>query len=232
MKIYKAIPNTLTCCNLLCGCISIWFISNGLPLWAGIMIFVGAIFDFLDGFAARLLDAHSPIGADLDSLADVVTFGVAPGFIMFDIIEQNHYGTMEPSTPWLAFMAFLLPVFSALRLAKFNIDTRQTTYFIGLPTPAMAVFVASLPIAMRGYDGLWCNIYLCAAIVILFSALMVCNIKFFSFKIKNIGWRGNEYRWIFLALAIALLVVMKLMALPFIMLAYIIISLCSSSRIC
>lgn len=231
MKIYKAIPNALTCSNLLSGCISIWLTANGLPFWAGVMIFIGALFDFCDGFAARLLDAQSPIGADLDSLADVVTFGVAPGFIMFDIIDHYHYGTTTSSTPWLAFLAFLLPIFSALRLAKFNIDTRQTTYFIGLPTPAMAAFVASLPIAMGVSEWQWCNIYLCVAIIVLFSTLMVSNIKFFSFKIKNIGWKGNEYRWIFIVIAIVLLIVMRLTALPFIMLIYIIISLCSNSRI-
>ena len=194
------------------------------------MIFVAGLFDFFDGFMARLLKAHSPIGADLDSLSDVVSFGVAPGFIMYHLMCD---GMMEPIWPLgnvslFACFAFLLPVFSAVRLAKFNVDIRQTTSFIGLPTPPMAIFVASLPLAFwqKGVLGqAMLSPYLCLGIVILFSVLMVCNRPFFSFKMKKACWRGNEVKWIFLILAVVGFAVFRLMALPYILLAYILMSM-------
>lgn len=184
---------------------------------ASVMIFAAGLFDFFDGFTARLLKAHSPIGGDLDSLSDVVSFGVAPGFIMFQLM-----GGM-----WFGCFAFLLPVFSAVRLAKFNVDTRQTTSFIGLPTPPMAIFMASLPLAFwqLGVLGeLVLNPYLCLGIVILFSVMMVCNLNFFSFKMKSVSWKGNEVRWIFLIIAVVGFAVFRFVALPFILLVYILMS--------
>lgn len=184
---------------------------------ASVMIFAAGLFDFFDGFTARLLKAHSPIGGDLDSLSDVVSFGVAPGFIMFHVMGGW----------WFGCFAFLLPVFSAVRLAKFNVDTRQTTSFIGLPTPPMAIFMASLPLAfwqmgLLGQQVL--NPYLCLGIVILFSVMMVCNLHFFSFKMKSVAWKGNEVRWIFLIIAVAGFAVFRFVALPFILLVYILMS--------
>lgn len=217
MGIKQHIPNTITCCNLISGCFSIMFSFEGMPVMASVMIFVAGLFDFFDGFTARLLNAHSPIGGDLDSLSDVVSFGVAPGFIMYHLM-----GGM-----WFGCFAFLLPVFSAVRLAKFNVDTRQTTSFIGLPTPPMAIFMASLPLAfwqlgMSGEQVL--NPYLCLGIVILFSVMMVCNLNFFSFKMKSVSWKGNEVRWIFLIIAVAGFAVFRFVALPFILLAYVLMS--------
>ena len=184
---------------------------------ASIMIFVAGLFDFFDGFTARLLKAHSPIGGDLDSLSDVVSFGMAPGFIMYQLM-----GGM-----WFGCFAFLLPVFSAVRLAKFNVDTRQTTSFIGLPTPPMAIFMASLPLAMWQLEILdqpVLNPYLCLGIVILFSVMMVCNLNFFSFKMKSVTWKGNQVRWIFLIIAVVGFAVFQFVALPFILLVYILMS--------
>lgn len=217
MSLKQHIPNAITCCNLISGCFSIMFSFTGLPVMAAVMIFAAGLFDFLDGFTARLLKAHSPIGGDLDSLSDVVSFGVAPGFIMYHLMGGL----------WFGCFAFLLPVFAAVRLAKFNIDERQTTSFIGLPTPPMAIFMASLPLAFWQLDMLdrqVLNPYLCLGIVILFSVLMVCNRPFFSFKMKNLKWKENKLRWIFLGLAVAGLVAFGLVALPFILLGYILLS--------
>lgn len=196
---------------------------------ASVMIFAAGLFDFFDGFTARLLDAHSPIGGDLDSLSDVVSFGVAPGFIMYRLMSE---GMVEPmwavgNVSMFACLAFLLPVFAAVRLAKFNVDDRQTTSFIGLPTPPMAIFMASLPLAfwqlgMLGQQVL--NPYLSLGIVLLFSFMMVCNRPFFSFKMKKACWKGNEVKWIFLILAVAGFAVFRFVALPFILLLYVLLS--------
>ena len=229
MSLRQHIPNAITCCNLVSGCFSVLFSFSGMPVAAALMVFAAGLFDFLDGFTARLLKAHSPIGADLDSLSDVVSFGVAPGFIMYRLMCE---GMLEPIWPLgqvslFACLAFLLPVFSAVRLAKFNVDTRQTTSFIGLPTPPMAIFMASLPLAfwqlgILGQPVL--NPYLSLGIVVLFSVMMVCNVHFFSFKMKSVTWKGNEIRWIFLIIAVVGFVVFRFVALPFILLVYILMS--------
>lgn len=229
MGIKQHIPNTITCCNLVLGCFSILFSFSGMPVAAAIMIFVAGLFDFFDGFTARLLNAHSPIGGDLDSLSDVVSFGVAPGFIMYHVMHDSMIDVMWPlgNVSLFACLAFLLPVFSAVRLAKFNVDTRQTTSFIGLPTPPMAIFMASLPLAMWQLGVLGrpvLNPYLCLGIVILFSVMMVCNLHFFSFKMKKASWKGNEVRWIFLIIAVAGFAIFRFVALPFILLVYILMS--------
>lgn len=229
MGLRQHIPNTITCCNLISGCFSILFSFSGMPVAAAIMIFVAGLFDFFDGFTARLLNAHSPIGGDLDSLSDVVSFGVAPGFIMYNMMYDSMVDVMWPlgNVSLFACLAFLLPVFSAVRLAKFNVDTRQTTSFIGLPTPPMAIFMASLPLAMWQLGVLGrpvLNPYLCLGIVILFSVMMVCNLQFFSFKMKKAGWKGNEVRWIFLIIAVVGFAIFRFVALPFILLVYILMS--------
>lgn len=229
MTVRQHIPNAITCGNLVSGCFSILFSFSGMPVAAAVMIFVAGLFDFFDGFTARLLKAHSPIGADLDSLSDVVSFGVAPGFIMYHLMSEGMEVPIWPvgQISLMACFAFLLPVFSALRLAKFNVDTRQTTSFIGLPTPPMAIFMASLPLAFWQLGCLGqpvLNPYLCLGIVILFSVLMVCNRPFFSFKMKKAVWKGNEVKWIFLGLAVVAFVAFRLVALPFILLAYILMS--------
>ena len=235
MSIKQHIPNALTCGNLVSGCISILFIAYGMPVKAAIMIFVAGLFDFLDGFSARLLKAHSPIGADLDSLADVVSSGVAPGFIMYWLMLR---AADLPHVVWLGInvlpcMAFLLPVFSAIRLAKFNIDDTQKTSFRGLPAPGMAIFIASLPLALSqlghltdGVLGYWA----CLGITLIFSFMMVSRLRFFSFKMKSAKWKGNEIRWIFLVVAVASVAVFRLVALPFVMVGYILLSICFAGR--
>ena len=199
------------------------------------MIFVAGLFDFFDGFAARLLHAYSPIGADLDSLSDVVSFGVAPGFIMYwlmlhsrDLIPISIHGVCL-----LPCLAFLLPVFSAIRLAKFNIDDTQKTSFRGIPAPGMAIFVASLPLALSQIGKLVPSLhyYTCFNITIIFSFLMVSNLRFFSFKMKSAKWKGNEVRWIFLIVAVVGFAVFRFVALPFIMMLYILLSVLFAKRI-
>lgn len=242
MSIKQHIPNTLTCCNLLSGCLSMLFATSGKPNAAAIMIFVAGLFDFLDGFAARLLHAHSPIGADLDSLSDVVSFGVAPGFIMYGLMSRFFDSRLRLYEWWptigdfnvLPCLAFMLPVFSAIRLARFNIDDTQKTSFRGIPAPGMAISIASLPLALHqtnhlsdGFSGYWA----CLAITLAFSFLMVSNLRFFSFKMKSAKWKGNEVRWIFLLVAVAGFVIFRFVALPFIMLLYILLSMLFSNRI-
>ena len=236
MSIRQHIPNVLTCGNLVSGCLSILFISMDMPVKAAIMIFVACLFDFLDGFAARLLHAHSPIGADLDSLSDVVSSGVAPGFIMYWLMSRYFDSRLWLYEWWrpiggfnvLPCLAFLLPVFSAIRLAKFNIDDTQKTSFRGLPAPGMSVFIASLPLALSqvghltdGALGYWA----CLGITLVFSFMMVCNLRFFSFKMKNTKWKGNEVRWIFLIIAVLGLAIFRLVALPFVLMVYILMSI-------
>lgn len=229
MELKKHIPNIITCGNLLSGCFSILFMASGMPIKAAIMILVAGIFDFLDGLAARALNAHSPIGPDLDSLSDMVSFGVAPGLIMCYMMNNalNLPRLTLDGIDLLPCLAFLLPVFAAIRLARFNIDETQKTAFRGIPAPAMAIFIASLPLALGqvGHlaDGAL-DYWACLGITLLLSFMMVSNLRCFSFKMKSMGWKGNEVRWIFLLVSLVGLVMVKWLALPFIMVLYILLS--------
>lgn len=231
----KHIPNAITCCNLLSGCISIVLLCNGYVTAAGIMIFVAAIFDFFDGFAARLLKAYSAIGAELDSLSDVVSFGVAPSFIIYHYLQSTPVSVSISSFNIIPFAAFLLAVFAELRLAKFNVDDRQTTSFIGLPTPAMGLFVASLPFTLQNENlafmgGLMTNIYFLLSVVAIFSYLMVSEIPFFSLKIKNLRFKENIHIYILAAFAVISFIILGFAAIPFVMLFYIIEAMCLNLR--
>lgn len=228
----KHIPNAITCCNLLSGCVSIVLMCNGYAVAAGVMIFLAAIFDFFDGFAARLLKAYSPLGAQLDSLSDVVSFGVAPSFIIYHYLNQHPtVNSLEiAGFNILPFVAFFLAVFAELRLAKFNIDDRQTTSFIGLPTPAMGLFVASLPFTLQNEKLAFMannmsNVYFLISIVVIFSYLMVSEIPFFSLKIKNLRFKENIHIYILAIFAVAAFVFLGFAAIPFVILFYIVISL-------
>ena len=235
MRIIKHIPNSITCCNLLSGCISIVLSCSVRLEYAGIMIFIAAVFDFFDGFAARLLKAYSPLGAQLDSLSDVVSFGVAPSFIMYKYLTKlplvdSSYMLRIAGINVLPFLALFLAVFAALRLAKFNIDNRQTTSFIGLPTPAMGIFVASLPFTLRNESlafmgGLLNSPLFLLAIVAIFSYLMISEIPFFSLKIKNLKFKENKHIYVLAAFAVVAFVFLGLAAIPFVMLFYILLSL-------
>lgn len=219
MSIRKHIPNTITCCNLLSGCVSILFTCNNHLLWASAMIFIAAIFDFLDGFAARTLDAKSPIGGELDSLSDVVSFGVAPSFIVAWFLSKSGIGWWVHDVNLFPMLGFILAAFAAVRLAKFNIDTRQSHNFIGLPVPAVGLFIASLP-----FFTMEMNPYLLLAMVAIFSWLMISEVPFFSFKIKNLRFKDNVLRYFVVIFAIIAVIIMKLAALPFVFLFYILLS--------
>lgn len=223
-SITKHIPNAITCLNLLSGCLAAVAALYFRFEISAYLILLAAVFDFFDGFAARLLKAYSPLGKELDSLADVVSFGLAPGFILFAFLSQNI------GIYW-AMSAFLIPIFSALRLAKFNIDERQTSSFLGLPTPANAIFWAFLLYGIASYSSfLSANQLLFAkiiafAVIPLFSFLLVAEIPMFSFKFKNFSWQTNKLRFVFLACSCVLFLFFKQYAFPLIIVLYILFSL-------
>lgn len=231
LKIKQNIPNFLTCCNLVCGCLAIQKTFAGDALLAVYLVGIAAILDFLDGFAARLLRVSSPIGKDLDSLADMVTFGVVPGVIMYSMIFSSYMNTsldvsfeIIESKLYLCYIAFLIPVFSAIRLAKFNNDTRQSESFIGLPTPANAILVSSLILIPKEYSGNFSPVILSVLTVVL-SLLLVAPLPLFALKFKSFGWQGNEIRYVFLGLSLGLLIVLQFLGIPLIIVLYIVLSL-------
>lgn len=222
----KHIPNAITCCNLLCGCLSIYFSQQINEQLAAILIFAALVFDFFDGLVARVLQAHSPIGKELDSLADVVSFGVAPAFILINIFTY-HEPYLGASISWLKLSSFLVPVFAALRLAKFNIDTRQKEVFIGLPSPSTGIFIASLPFIFLtdGYLKLYLiNPWVIAAIAVFLSAMMVSEVPLFSFKSKGSTMSTKRIQLIFVFIALILVLFFQVSAVPMIILLYILLS--------
>lgn len=199
--IKKHIPNSITCCNLMSGCLATAAAFGGFTKTAVLMIVVGAIFDFFDGMVARLLGVSSPIGKELDSLADVVTFGVAPSAIVFYLFSEVQYPMfMAPIVRYVPYTAFLMAAFSALRLAKFNLDERQTTSFIGLPTPANAMFWGSLVLGQHAFlVSPKFNAMFLFLFMILFCWLLVAELPLFALKFKNLSWKDNKIKYIFLA---------------------------------
>lgn len=207
MNIKKHIPNTITCCNLVSGCIATSYAFGGSPKMALLWIIIGAVFDFFDGMSARLLQVSSPIGKELDSLADDVTFGVAPATIVYaNLYVMEYPALLEPYRQFIPYVAFIIAAFSALRLAKFNLDERQTTSFIGVPTPANALFWGSLIVASPAWltNYSW-SIYIVFALILLTSYLLVCELPLFALKFKQWSFKGNEVKYIFAILTIAIL---------------------------
>lgn len=200
------------------------------PVMAAVMIFAAAVFDFLDGFAARALHAKSTIGADLDSLSDVVSFGVAPSFIIAWLLKASGLHCSIMHFDIIPALAFFIAVFAAIRLAKFNNDTRQTTSFIGLPVPATGLFIASLALMMAaiGSDNVLAAVVLNPYFLLISSAilcwLMISEVPFFSFKMKNIRLKDNVLRYIVIVFAILSFAIFKLAAMPFIFIFYILLS--------
>lgn len=260
MKLFS-IPNLLSLGNLLCGCIAVFMVIDGNIGIAVYLVLAACVFDFFDGFAARGLHQGSPMGKELDSLADMVTFGVVPGMVMFQLIRFADTsaigGDANLVSTYLPYVGFIVPLFSALRLAKFNVDTKQSESFIGLPTLANALLICGLPILFRVnetevffYDGytyllndyapnvmeglskfhlwvinFWKSQITLVVVAIVMSILLITPIPMFSFKVKSFKWKRNEIRYIFLAIAVMLLIWLKLAALPLIIIAYIILSL-------
>lgn len=199
----KYIPNTITCCNLLSGCVAVFYAFIHQPEMALTWIIIGAVFDFFDGMSARLLNVSSPIGKELDSLADVVTFGVAPSTILFSQLRATDaLSGLGENSLFLAFTAYLMAAFSALRLAKFNLDERQTTSFIGLPTPANALFWGSFLISnSRCIASFPYMVVLLFILLALSCWLLISEIPMFALKFKKWAWKGNELRYGFIAFA-------------------------------
>ena len=232
MNLKKHIPNTITCCNLLSGCVAAVYAFEGAYPIAFACIIMGAVFDFFDGLSARALKVSSPIGKELDSLADVITFGLAPATMVFSWLRECADAHLDMLVAFaMPFAAFLLVAFSALRLAKFNVDERQTTSFIGLPTPANALFWGALVIG--SHDTIVAAPYgwlLVLALVLLFSWLLVAEIPMFSLKFKNLSWKSNRIVYIFLLVSLVLLALLGFTGLSAVIGWYIILSVLTQKR--
>ena len=223
----KHIPNTITCCNLISGCIATYYAFQGDFLMALLFIIIGAVFDFFDGMSARLLGVSSPIGKELDSLADDITFGFAPSAIVF--------GFLLPLTshlsPLIAFLAFIMAAFSALRLAKFNLDERQALGFIGLPTPANALFWGSLIVGLQQHDVAFSGMeWVILVGTFISSYLLIAEIPMFALKFKHWGWKGNEIKYIFVLSCIPLLLFLGVSGFAAIIAWYVVLSVIANKR--
>lgn len=216
--IKKHIPNALTCANLLTGCIGVVYAFKGDLKSVAFFVLLCGVFDFLDGFAARLLNIKSEIGKELDSLADVVSFGFLPGVIFYQLLLQS---TTVPY--WLACSGFLITVFSALRLAKFNIDSQQSENFIGLNTPTCAFFVISLPYLNADFKFIN-NPYFLIFLILLLCYLLTSNIKLFSLKLNSTRWQANKYKYIFLICSAICIALFMFAAAPIILFLYFLFS--------
>lgn len=224
----RHIPNAFTMMNLFSGCIALVmaFSENfsGVVIW----VFIAAVFDFFDGFAARLFGVTSPLGKELDSLADVVSFGVAPASAVFILLRN--FSVFPPCltdiSPYIPFMAYLIPVFSALRLGNFNLDEKQTSSFLGLPTPANALFWISYCYGVQHIAPVnWALLYLTLGFILVLSLLMISHIPMFSFKITAFKFKGNEKQILLVFFMIAFIALWGILGIAAGILAYIIISL-------
>lgn len=222
----RHIPNMITCANLFSGCIGIVFAFNGDLKTAAWMVLLSGIFDFFDGFAARLLHVKSNIGKELDSLADVISFGFLPGIVLFKLLEVSDY-----TSAYLPYFGFLVTVFSALRLAKFNVDERQSENFIGLNTPMNTFLIVSLPFIGDDYPQLTGNSLLLIGLILIVCYLLVSEIQLFSMKFISYAWQPNKFKYIFLILSVLLISFLNFAAIPFIVILYIIFSYLHFKRI-
>jgi CDP-diacylglycerol--serine O-phosphatidyltransferase len=225
----KHIPNTITSLNLISGCIATYWAFQSNYELSLLFIVIGAVFDFFDGMSARLLHVSSPIGKELDSLADDITFGFAPSAIIFSwLCGYDFHELSSPIAFIMPFLAFIMAAFSALRLAKFNLDERQAMGFIGLPTPANALFWGSLIVG--GGEFLASSplyIYGVIIMVLVFSYLLISEIPMFALKFKTWGWKGNEVKYIFLLTCIPLLMILGVSGLAAIIAWYVLLSACT-----
>ena len=239
----KQIPNIITSLNLLCGCVAIMFAVSGDLVSASFFAFAGIFLDFFDGLAARVLNAQSQVGLQLDSLADVVTSGVLPGIVMVQLLSEALTGTSLDISAifsdtsnntsiesYLPFIGLLIAVASGYRLAKFNVDTRQTTSFIGLPVPANTLLILSLPLiisfqASQQITEVILTPWFLIIITLVSCVLLNAEIPLFGLKFKTWNFKDNAVRYLFLIASILLLVVLKFIAIPIIIFLYILVSL-------
>lgn len=245
----KHIPNAVTLLNLFCGCIALIFAVNGNFMATCIFVFLGVFFDFFDGLLARLLKAQSPLGIQLDSLADLVTSGVVPGIVMLKLIELSTgdwysfaYNNTVGATSNLTLQTFLpiiglfIPLASAYRLARFNLDEDQQTYFKGLPVPANTLLILSLPLILEyqnndTLNAIILNPWFLILLTFLSCFLLNSNIKLFALKFKNWSFKANATRYIFIILSIVALVVLRFAAIPLIIILYIVLSVLNRKNI-
>lgn len=245
LRIQKHIPNIFTLSNLTCGILSILYALEGELAIAGYFILAGAFFDVFDGMLARIFKVSGELGKQLDSLADMISFGLAPAIIAFQLLNINILGQYYfqyvfangaiTNISYLTYIAFLIPLFSALRLARFNIDERQHDSFIGVPTPAVALFFISFPWIMEFQSDhflveIISSSYFIIASVIALSLLMVSNIYLLSFKFKNLKWKENKSRFIFILISLILLLQFHFVAIPIIILLYPLVSLIKKTK--
>ena len=244
----KQIPNILTSLNLLCGCVAVLFVVSGDLIVVAFFVVIGIIFDFLDGFAARLLKTQSKTGLQFDSLADMVTSGLVPGLVMLQLLNVSIFGntmtiseTFSPSSlnnefsNYLPFVGLLVTVASGYRLAKFNVDIRQTDSFIGLPTPANALLILSLPLILEFQnshliESVILNKWFLLGVILVSCILLNSKIHLFALKFKTWDFKNNAIRYVFLLLSLIALILMKFIAIPIIITLYIIISVFQKIR--
>jgi CDP-diacylglycerol--serine O-phosphatidyltransferase len=231
MNIKKHIPNSITLLNLLCGCIAMVFVTNLEFEMAFYLVCLGIFLDFFDGFFARLLKVSGPLGLELDSLADMVTSGVVPGYVMFFMLSNSQH---EISTHFmLPYVGFLITMGSCYRLAVFNIDTRQTNSFIGLPTPANALFILSLPLVIKYSDSIivleiLTNQWVLVIITFFSAYILNAEIPLFSLKIKKFNIKDNALQIVFVFLSFVLLVFLQFAGIPLVIIGYVLLSIVSN----
>ena len=242
----KHIPNLITLLNLFCGCIAIFFAVHGVFEMVAVFVFLGIIFDFFDGFAARLLNVKSDLGLQLDSLADMVTSGVVPGIVMFKLLEMASTGGWSVGsesdfwknfgsnlTGLLPLLGLIITLASAYRLAKFNIDENQTDSFIGLPTPANTLLIISLPLILLYHNndilnGIILNQWFLIGLTLLSAYLLNSKLKLFALKFKNWSFKDNAIRYIFIVVSILCIATLQYLAIPAIIALYILLSIFST----
>ncbi len=230
----KYLPNVVTLLNLFLGCLAVVMAFQEQLVLAGMFVVIGSLLDFVDGFLARILKAGSVLGEQLDSLADLISFGMAPAAILYQYMADTPQAGGNQVLSLVPYLAFLITVFSGLRLAIFNVDTRQRTHFVGLPTPANALFFVSFPLVMafpgwqsiisQGVAPLTANLWMMLALVLLFSWLLVSPIRMFSLKFTSLKWTGNQVRFIFLAASLLLFLIFQVSSIPLVVIFYIILS--------
>ena len=227
MNIKKHIPNLITLINLFCGCIAVVFISEANYEMAFYMVCLGIFFDFFDGFFARLFKVSIPLGLQLDSLADMVTSGVAPGYVMYSLFTNSAHEL--GNNPAIPFLGFIVTLGSCYRLANFNIDTRQTDSFIGLPTPANALFILSLPLVLKYSDSLMMleiltNQWVLLVITLCSAYILNAEIPLFSLKIKKFSFKENALQIVFLIVSLLMVFLLHYIAIPLIIIFYVLLS--------
>ncbi len=240
----KSLPNIFTASNLFCGMVALVFVATNNLLGASIMVATSLLMDWLDGFVARLVGVSSPVGKELDSLADMVTFGAVPGFVMAAMIQTSVGKEFVPNVIWhpivpedlpYFLLGFLIPIFSALRLARFNLDERQSDAFYGLPTPANTMLIFSLWMISRWQPESWLgtalgNTWVLIGITLFSSYILIADIKLLALKFKSFSFKGNEMRYILIALSLVLIIALQYVAIPLVLLLYIVLSVIDNMR--